>query len=204
MGCDSLLQCAHIGISERKKQHYALAMMNHHKAHQCKIYYKLGMASAMVANTDILIRTEDNKNEDFLFSDVQDNEASHTGTQLTNMILKHIKLLHPNISEKLLLEYTGKSPRKASITFAIIHCDLTFLEIAARSRHNIGGNMQKYIDFSGIEITLCLGLALNNYLDVRAILYHASFDSLSGSDSLFTEFIVDQLFPTTFVDLSTK
>ena len=57
------------------------------------------MALAMVADTDILIRTEDDKNADFLFSDVQDNKASNAGTQLTNMIHKHIKLLRPNIPE---------------------------------------------------------------------------------------------------------
>ena len=75
------------------------------------------------------------------------------------------------------------------------------VEIAARSRHNIGGNRQKYIDFAGIAITLCLGLALNKYPDVRAIPYHTSFDSLSGSDdSLFTEYVVNQLFPTNMVD----
>ena len=100
-------------------------MMNRHNTHQYKICYKHGMASAMVADTDILIRTEDDKNADFLFFDVQDNEVSNAGTQLTNIICKHIKLLHPNIPENILLEYTGKSPRKRSITFAIIHCHLT-------------------------------------------------------------------------------
>ena len=84
---------------------------------------------------------------DFLFSDVQENKASNAETQLSTMIQKHIKLLHPDIPEKIILEYTGKSPRKGSITFAIIHCDLSLVGIAARSRHNICGNMQKYIDF---------------------------------------------------------
>ena len=78
------------------------------------------MALVMVADTDILIRSYDNKNADFLFFNVQDDKASNTITQLTTMICKHIKLLHPNIREKISLEYTGKSPEKGSITFAII------------------------------------------------------------------------------------
>ena len=60
--------------------------------------------------------------------------------------------------------------------------------------------MQKYINFAGIVIILCLGLTLNNYLDVCAIPYHTSFDSLRGSDNLFTEYVRDQLFPTNLVD----
>ena len=116
------------------------------------------------------------------------------------MIRKHIKLLHPDIPEKILLEYTGKSPRKGSITYAIIHHDLSLVEIAARSRHNIGGNMQKYIDFAGIGITLCSGLALNEYPDIRTKPYHACFDSLSDSDSLFTKYVVSELFPTNMID----
>ena len=120
------------------------------------------------------------------------------------MIRKHIKLLHPDIPEKILLEYTGKSPRKGSITIAIIHPDLSLVEIAARSRHNIGGNMQTYIDFAGIAITLASGLALNEYPDVRAKSLHACFDSLSGSDSLFTEYVVTQLFPTNMIDFQPR
>ena len=134
MGWDALLNCADIGIRERKtKQHYTLAMTNHCKADtkKYKVCYMHAMALAMVADTDILIRCDDDKNEDFLFSDVQENEASYAGTQLTNMIQKHIKLLHPDISEKNLLEYTVKSPRKGSITFGIIHRDLTLVEVAA-------------------------------------------------------------------------
>ena len=206
MGWDPLLNYADIGIRKRKtKQHYALAMTNHHKAdtNKYKICYEHGMASAMVADTDILIRSDDNKNADFLFSDVQDNEASNAGTQLTTMIRKHIKLLHPTIPEKIILEYNGNSPRKGSITFAIIHRDLSLVEIAARSQHNIGGNMQKHIDFAGIGITLCSGLVLNEYPDVCAIPYHVSFDSLSGSDSIFTEYVVNELFPTNMVDFQT-
>ena len=203
MGWDPLLNCADIGIRERKtKQHYALAMMNHNKADtkKYKVCYMNAMASAMVADTDILIRSDDDKNEDFLFSDVQDNDASYAGTQLTNMVRKHIKLLHPDIPEKILLEYTGKSPRKGSITFGIIHRDLTLVEVAARSRHNIGGNMQTYIDVAGIAITLCSGLALNEYPDIRVTPYAATFDSLSGSDSLFIEYVVNELFRTNMID----
>ena len=120
-----------------------------------------------------LIQSDDDTNVDFLFSDVKENEASYAGTQLTNMIQKHIRLLHPDIPEKILLEYTGKSPRKGSITFGIIHRELSLVEIAARSRHNIGGNMQSYIDFAGIVITLASSLALNEYPDVHAKTYHA-------------------------------
>ena len=66
--------------------HYALAMTNHYKAHKYKICYNHGMALAMFADTDILIRSDDDKNADFLFSDVQDNKASNAGTQLITMI----------------------------------------------------------------------------------------------------------------------
>ena len=207
MGWDALLNCADIGIRERKtKQHYALEMTNYCKADtkKYKVCYMHAMALAMVADTDILIRCDDDKNEDFLFSDVQENEASYAGTQLTNMIRKHIKLLHPDISEKNLLEYTVKSPRKGSITFGIIHRDLTLVEVAARSRHNIGDNMQTYIDFAGLAITLCSALALNEYPDIRVIPYHATFDSLSGSDSLFIQHVVNELFPTNMDDFQSS
>lgn len=47
-------------------------MINHHKAYECKICYKHGMALAMVTNSDILIGTEHGKNADILVSDWQD------------------------------------------------------------------------------------------------------------------------------------
>ena len=134
--------------------------MNHVDAHtkKYKVFSENAMTFVMVADTDILIRSDDNENVDFLFSDVQEKKASDAGTQLTTMIRKHIKLLHPGIPEKNLLEYTGTSPRKGSITFAITHRRLSLVEIAARSRHNIGDNMQN-------SIFILLALELPSLLD---------------------------------------
>ena len=69
MGWDLFLNCADIGIRERKtKQHYVLAMMNHLEAHtkKYKVCYEHGMALAMVADTDILIRSDNDRKYGFL------------------------------------------------------------------------------------------------------------------------------------------
>jgi hypothetical protein len=197
---DPYVQVIDIGWREPKtKNSYGMSHMNYHDPDFYEIDNEHAMACAFIADNGMLSREVDDDNRDYVFYLCQENERSYTGTQQTTTIRKH---LPPGTPQKIVMQYTGKSPRKGTMTMCIVHHDITLVQTAARSGHKIGGNMQTYIDFGGVGLTLPAGMCLNDYPDVLGKPKHCCFDGIPPGDHQYINSVTDGLLPSNLEDFA--
>ena len=195
---DPYVKVINIGWREPKtKNSYGMSHMNYHDPDLYEIDNEHAMACAFIEDNRMLCREVDDDKRDYIFYRCQENGRFYAGTQQTATIRKH---LPPKTPKKIVMQYTGKSPRKGTMTMCIVHRDITLVQTAARSGHKIGGNMQTYIDFGGVGLTLPAGMCLNDYPDVLGKPKHCCFDGIPLGDDQFINRVIDGLLPSNLED----